>query len=421
MLHSHITDKFPTLEKEPVTASIYCDQSFYEREKAAIFRRCWMMAGRVEQIPNVGDYFLRSVPGFGMSLIIVRGKDGVVRGFQNACRHRGNQICTKQQGNAKSLLCRFHNWNFDLQGNLVWIPDSENFFNIDKADLGLVAVATDIWNGFIFFNLADPPEQSLEAYLGGIGRDLTGYPFNEGTTRFQVTCGLRANWKSVIDSFSETYHVPALHKHSIADTLAGGGNTFGHLIDAVSYGPHRTASVWGNKKYQPKPIQKIAYGYAALSGAAVTSGQGSVDATALPPGVNPARSENWAIDVNVIFPNLVIVIGAGSYFCHQMWPTGPNETMWEMTGFWRPAETAAQRVIQEYFMAELRDAVIEDLNTLERVQSNIDNGVIKEFHYHDHEVALRHHHAAVTNYVAEFEGRRSATTVKEPSSRELVV
>lgn len=399
----YLTDKFPDLDKGPVDVSLYCNESFHEREKAAIFRRCWMMAGRVEQIPHAGDFFLRSVPGFGMSLIFVRGKDGEVRGFHNACRHRGNHICLEKQGNTKSLLCRFHNWNYDLRGNLIWIPDAENFFNIDKKDLSLPSVATAIWNGFIFFNLDPEPEQSLEEYLGDIGPALTGYPFDEGTTRFQVSCTLNANWKSVIDSFSETYHIPALHKYSIAETLAGGGNSFGHLVDAVCYGPHRTASVWGNKNYKPRPVQGIAYGFAAETGASITSGQGPATAPDLPPGVNPARSENWGIDVNVIFPNLVIVIGPGSYFCHQMWPTSAGRTVWEMTGFWRPAKTAAQRFVQEYFMVELRDAVTEDLNTLERVQSNIESGVIKEFYYHDHEVALRHHHAAVARYVAAFE------------------
>jgi glycine betaine catabolism A len=408
MERTFITDKFEELTKGPVDTSIYHDESFFEKEREAIFRRSWMMSGRVEQIPNVGDFFTRSVPTFNMSLIVIKGKDEKIRTFQNACRHRGNQICLEKAGNTRSLMCRFHNWNYDLQGNLIGIPDGGGMFDLHKDDNGLIEVQTEIWNGFIFFNLDDGNKISLEEHLGGIGPALTGYPFNECTSRFQVACTLNANWKSVIDSFAETYHVPALHRHSIADTLAGGENKFGHLVDAVTYGNHRTSSVFGNKAYQPKPFQQIAYEFAGEAGAAILSGQGDGSASEMPSGVNPSRSPNWGVDVNVIFPNLVIVIGPGSYFCHQMWPTKAGTTEWEMTGFWRPAATAAQRVVQEYFMVELRDTVMEDLNTLERIQSNIDNGVIKQIHYHDHEVALRYQHHVVRSAVESFFGQRAA-------------
>lgn len=407
-MRQFITDKFRELDKGPVDVSIYHKPEFYEKEKEAIFKRAWMMAGRVEQIPNVGDYLVRTVPPFGLSLIFVRGKDGKIRGFYNACRHRGNHICLDRKGNARSLICKFHNWNYDLQGNLTGIPDASGFFDIDKKQLSLSSVQTDEWNGFIFFNLNEDNDVSLSEYLGGIGPALTGYPFHQGTSSFQFCCTLNANWKSVIDSFSETYHVPALHKYSIANTLAGGGNPFGHLVDAVTYGPHRTASVWGNKGYNPKPVQKVAYKFAEKLGASIISGQGDGVSPILPKGVNPSRSPNWGVDVNVIFPNLVIVIGAGSYFCHQMWPMGAGRTQWEMTGFWAPAQTAAQRVVQEYFMIELRDTVIEDLNTLERVQANIESGVIKEFYYHDHEVALRHHNHVVKSAVDAYYGKKAA-------------
>ena len=389
-----LTDTFQDLQRGPVDTRLYCSDDVYKQEKEKIFRTCWMMAGRVEQIPNKGDYFVREVPTFGQSLIFVRGADGQVRGFHNACPHRGNHVCLEEQGNVKLLRCKFHNWAFNLEGAAVAIPDIENFFDLEKEDVGLTPVTTEIWNGFIFFNLSDTPEQTLQDYLGDIGESLTGYPFEDGTTRFQISATLGANWKSVIDSFCETYHLPALHRHSIAQTLAG-GNKFGHLVNALECGPHRAASVWGNKDYVPKPVQAIAYKFAA--GEAITSGQGA--RADLPRGVNPSRSDNWGLDINIIFPNLAIVIGAGSYFCHQVWPVTAGETVWEMTGFWAPAQTAADRFVQEYFLAELRDVASEDLNTLERAQSNIASGAIKTFHFHDHEVLLRHHYTTILKYL----------------------
>jgi hypothetical protein len=74
----------------------------------------------------------------------------------------------------------------------------------------------------------------------------------------------------------------------------------------------------------------------------------------------------------------------------------------------RPAETTAQRFTQEYFKVELRDAVLEDANTLERVQSAVSSGVIKEFHYQDQEIALPHNHAVVKQYIEDFEQHSAA-------------
>ncbi len=400
----NITDKFPGLGTGPVPAGPYCDPEFFEREKEAIFRRTWMMAGRVEQILEPGDFFLRSVPTFDISLIFVRGPDGQVHGFHNACRHRGNHVCLEEKGNCRAFTCKFHNWSYTLEGELAGIPDESSFFDLDKAELGLVPVQTDIWEGFIFFNLDPAPDQTLSEYLGGIGEALAGYPFHEGTCQYRYTGLIKANWKSVADSFCETYHVPFLHRHSIKDTLAGPKNPFGHLIDAVGYGPHRTASVWGNKDYRPHPVQGAAYGFA--QGAAITGGQGA--GRDLPPGVNPSRAEHWGLDVNIIFPNLLPVIGPGMYFTHQMWPLAADRTIWEMTGFVAPAQNAAQRFVQEYFMVELRDAVLEDMNTVERAQSSINAGIIKEFQFHDHEVVLRYQYDVVNKYVEAFERHDAA-------------
>lgn len=206
----------------------------------------------------------------------------------------------------------------------------------------------------------------------------------------------------MIDSFCETYHVPILHKRSIIDTLAGPDNPFGRVLDVRFKAPHRTISVVGNMAYQPNPVQGLAFQYAP--GPSITSG--SVDEkTTLPKGLNETRAENWSIDVQAFFPNWLIVIGSGMYFTHQMWPLGPNQVIWQMRGFLRPATNAAMRFGQENSMVELRDAVLEDGNTLERIQRSMNQGLIKEFVYHDHELALRLQHHTVVNWVADYERR----------------
>ncbi len=402
-----LTARHPELGTGPVPTDIYYDPAFYERELEAIFKRVWLCMGRVEQVRQAGDFFVKEIPTFGMSILVVRGKDDRIRAFHNVCQHRGNHVELKREGNCNVFRCPFHGWAYGLDGRLAGVPDAEGFYDLDRDAKGLPAVHLDVWEGFIFINLDDPPSMSLEEFLGEQGSDLVGYPFHRGTQTFEYEGVVGCNWKCMVDSFCETYHVPFLHKRSVTDTLAGPDNPFGRLIDVRLKGPHRTSSVVGNLAYQPNPVQGLAFQYAP--GPSVTSG--SVDeGTVLPKGLNQTRAPNWSIDVTVFFPGWIIVIGSGMYFTHQMWPLGPNEVVWQMRGFLRPASNAAQRFGQENSLVELRDAVLEDGNTLERIQRSLKQGLIKEFVFHDHELALRHHYHTVVNWVEHYErtGRAGA-------------
>lgn len=395
-----LTLRHPELGTGPVPTDIYYEPDFYERELKAIYRRVWLCMGRVEQLRKPGDFFVKEIPTFEMSILVVLGKDNKIRAFHNVCQHRGNHIELKRKGNCKVFRCPFHGWAYGLDGKLAGVPDAEAFYDLDRNSKRLPEVKLEVWEGFIFINLDDKPEQTLTEFLGEQGADLVGYPFSSGTQTFEYEGTVNCNWKCMVDSFCETYHVPALHQHSIVDTLAGPDNPFGRLIDIRLKGPHRTSSVVGNMQYQPNPVQGLAFQYAP--GPSVTSG--SVDEkTELPKGLNQTRADNWSIDVTVFFPNWIIVIGSGMYFTHQMWPLGPNEVIWQMRGYVRPATNAAQRFGQENSMVELRDAVLEDGNTLERIQRSLKQGLIKEFVFHDHELALRHHYHTVVNWVKQFE------------------
>lgn len=394
-----LTACHPELGTGPVPTDIYYDPAFYERELDAIYKRTWLCMGRVEQLRQTGDFFVKEIPTFDMSILVVRGKDETIRAFHNVCQHRGNHVELRRSGNCSVFRCPFHGWAYGLDGRLAGVPDAEGFFDLDRAAKGLPPVHLDTWEGFIFINLDDTPLMSLADFLGEQGRDLVGYPFHRGTQTFEYAGVVQCNWKCMVDSFCETYHVPFLHRHSVTDTLAGPDNPFGRLIDVRLKGPHRTSSVVGNMAYQPNPVQGLAFQYAP--GPSVTSG--SVDeGTVLPKGLNQTRAKNWSIDVTVFFPNWIIVIGSGMYFTHQMWPLGPNEVVWQMRGFLRPATNAAQRFGQENSLVELRDAVLEDGNTLERIQRSLKQGLIREFTFHDHELALRHHYHTVVDWVARY-------------------
>ncbi len=399
-----LTLRYPELGTGPISTDAYWKPEFYAQELEAIFKRAWLCVGRVEQAAAVGDFFVKKLPTFDMSIIVARGKDGTLRAFHNMCQHRGNHVELRAQGHCVGFTCPFHGWTYGLDGKLVGVPDAQGFFDLDKSTLSLKQVALDIWEGFVFINLDPNPCQSLVEFLGTHGRDLEGYAFERGTAVFEYEGTINCNWKCMIDSFCETYHVPILHKHSIKDTLAGPDNPHGRLIDIRLKTPHRTMSVWGNMAYQPNPVQGLAFKYAP--GPSITSG--AVDENSvLPKGLNETRAPNWSIDVSAFFPNWLIVMGSGMYFTHQMWPIAPNRVVWQMRGFLRPAQNAAQRFGQENSMVELRDAVLEDCNTLERIQSVLDQGLLKEFLYHDHELGLRHQYHVVKQWVDDYAKARA--------------
>jgi phenylpropionate dioxygenase-like ring-hydroxylating dioxygenase large terminal subunit len=399
-----LTKKYPEIGTGPVPTRIYHDPAFYEKEIEAIFKRSWFMIGRLDQIPDPGDFFVYELPTFRSSILICRDKSGTVNGFHNVCSHRGNLVEQRDCGTARVFMCRFHGWSYDLKGEIAGVRDKEGFFDLDRRKLSLKPVPLGIWEGFIFVSPVDEPSQTLEEYLGEQGRDLVGYPWSACTQSYQWQTEIGANWKIVVDSPAEVYHIPILHPTSAAPTLMASGNPFGRLLDVELKGPHRTNSHY-SVSGEPKPVQRLAYVNAAAA-------QNVVRETTdyeMPRGLNPTRSKYWSVDLVTFFPALSFTVSAGAYTAHQVWPLGPNRSLYQQRVFVRKARNAAERFGQENSMVEYRDVVIEDLSTLEHIQRALDSGRIKEFHFHDHELALRHQYKVVSEIVAEYDRQQTGT------------
>lgn len=400
-----LTAKYPEIGTGPVDTAIYHDPKVYAKEMDAIFRRSWYMIGRVEQIARPGDFFTFEMPTFRQSILVCRDRDGQVNAFHNVCTHRGNMVEPRAEGRCNGLfLCRFHGWSYDLTGKLARVRDEEGFFDLDKGRLGLKPVPVGVWQGFLFVCPADEPHQTLEEFLGEQGRDVADYPWSECTQSYQFETEIACNWKLVNDSPAEVYHIPVLHPNSAAPTMMASGNPFGRLLDVDIKGPHRTNSHY-SVLAEPKPVQNLAYFHAAAAQNVV---QQNLDYD-LPKGINPTRSPWWTVDLIMFFPTLSFTLSAHMYTAHQVWPLGPNRSIYQQRVFVRPARNAAERFGQENTMVEFRDVVMEDLSTLERIQRALDSGQIREFHYHDHELALRHQHKVVTDLLAEYDREQAAT------------
>ncbi|MCB2076199.1 MAG: aromatic ring-hydroxylating dioxygenase subunit alpha [Novosphingobium sp.] len=199
--------------KMRVSTDRYHSRAFHEREREELWMKVWQIAGRADELPEAGDWMEYRI--FDQSWVLVRGRDGKIRGFVNACRHRGNAFC---QGKGKSarFTCPYHNWSYGLDGQLLAVakPDfdgtTEEFVG-DKAELGLIEVPVECFAGFIFLN-PDRDAVPLAEFLGEAGKVMAAYRLDD-----MVPCGLNVretiecNWKVVMDAFYEGYHVQAVH------------------------------------------------------------------------------------------------------------------------------------------------------------------------------------------------------------------
>jgi len=388
-------DLYPELGTGPIPIEPYISCEYFERERELIFRKVWLNVGRVEQIPNPGDYIVRDLAVCGTSILIVRGKDGVIRAFHNMCAHRGNKLVADASGACKGLFtCKFHGWAYSPDGTLSHIADEESFFNLDRAALGLTPVAVDTWHGFIFINMDPNPREMLREYLGEWGEGFDGYPFSElAATQFAWHTELKANWKVIKDAFQEVWHIPTLHHRTIPNVFADSPNRYGHAIYFKLYGQHGQISLPGNYERTPTLVENMSLRY----GTGATVIKKSSDK--LPPRVNPARDPRWSIDGNAIFPNCLMYVADQTYLTHTFWPLSEDCTLWEARFYYPKANTLAQRFSQEYAKVILRDVNLEDGSTLERTQTMLASRAKKEIVLQDQELLIRHHHYVAESYL----------------------
>jgi phenylpropionate dioxygenase-like ring-hydroxylating dioxygenase large terminal subunit len=383
--------EYPELGTGPVPIEPYISSEFFELERDRVFGRTWLCLGREERVPKPGDFFVKDLAIARTSVIVVRGEDGRVRAFHNACSHRSNKVEWRADGSADSFTCPFHGWCYRTDGSLLAVPDEKNFFNLDKARLGLTPIALETWEGFIFINLH--PEQGLTEYLGEWAEGLRGYPFAaNGATCYEWSTELRCNWKLIRDAFKEAYHVAFLHRRSARDSYTGPKNPFSHALYFKLFALHQRWSLPANPGYQPSPVEAAAYKYASF---VLKS-----DFTREPPkGVNPTKAPDWVLDINTVFPNYTIDMLESGYFSYNFWPIAVDRTLWEVRTYFPCPSNAAQRFSQEHARITFRDLIMEDASTMEKTQTVIASGAKTHFMLQDEELLLRHDNKVLAEYI----------------------
>ena len=391
------TERFG-LTFDPISPRAYTDEEQFEAEKNKIFLRYWLNLGRTNDIPEPGDYVFHDLPLFSMSILLVHGKDGKIRAFHNACTHRGNKLCQKfanqttftKSGNRKFFVCEFHGWVFDTKGELVDVPDKDNFHNVDFSKLGLRPVHIALWEGFIFINLSEKPEMTLEEQLGSVVEELKGYPFSDYARTFGYEGEVKCNWKLSVDSQIEAYHAATLHRRTLGNSLGGEDNPYIHALEFNKFGKNQRISMPAGEAPERGPVDAVASKHSP-SIRAYNLGK----LKNLPKGVNPTRSERWAADIYFIFPNFWIALFDGQYQTHNFWPLKVNKLYQRINMYGEPPKNAAEEFANEYARIMSSNVWLEDFSTLEDCQQNCESGVIKEFFLQDEEILCRNFHAQI--------------------------
>lgn len=372
---------------------------YFELERKYVWRQSWLLIGRIEDIPEPGDYFVKDIEVCKTSVLVTRGDDRQIRAFHNVCKHRSNKLVWKKEtGQASRFFCSFHGWTFDLHGRLTVVPREELFRDFDKNDFPLTPIAIDTWEGFIFINLDPQPQETLRQFLGDIYDGYQGV-FNGSKTNITYTVNLKTNWKASNDAFCENYHFFMVHRDTVGGVLISDENPYGDLKSIRLFEKHRAASATVNKSHKPKPVEALAYRYGPHFATPDDHQRNSQS------GVNPDNLPDWGADLLFLYPAIGIFIFSDWFQVIAQWPIAHDQTRWELTTFARPPRTASEAFGQERNNMLLRELNREDLNNLEFIQSVLESGALRTFPLSEQESLVYHGEQVIANAVAIGENR----------------
>lgn len=188
-------------------ADVYLDPALLERERRDLFGKTWQIVARRDQVAKPYDYLTAELAG--EPLLIVRGADGVLRGFYNVCRHRAGPPA-EGCGSRKVFRCGYHGWTYSCDGRLLNAPEMEETENFDQAQFGLQPVKLGEWGAWVFVNL-DPDSEPLLASLRELPQQAGKYSLENLKMAEHREYVMECNWKVYIDNYLEGYHLPSVH------------------------------------------------------------------------------------------------------------------------------------------------------------------------------------------------------------------
>ncbi len=205
---------FPELPDIP--AGRYTDPRFFELEKEHIWRKSWLFAAHIDELPEPGCW--RLWENADQPVLIVHADDGKVNAFYNTCSHRGAPIVTETSGQRPRLVCKYHGWTYSHSGELLAVRDPEDFVNLDKSCRGLQSIRCERFGNLIFVNF-DDNAIGLREWLGPVADEWEEFQFGNCRLAARHIWDLNCNWKIAMEANTEVYHVRSIHPKTVAPIL----------------------------------------------------------------------------------------------------------------------------------------------------------------------------------------------------------
>lgn len=359
---------FPPLPDMP--ARRYTDPTFYALENQHLWRTRWVIAGHVGELPDKGSYKLWR--NLGEPILLVRGKDERIRAFYNTCQHRGASVVKGEAGKATALACQYHQWTYDLTGELVFVPWEHEFPGLDKSQRHLVPVRCEQWGNLIFINL-DPAAEPLLNYLGPLVQDFADFDLDRVKLIKKVTHELNCNWKVLVDAFQENYHFEAVHPNTInlmldnrRQHIAMFKNGHSRLVPRKRFDTPLEAQVLDRGRTTEDPRHEITR--------------------------EGARTY-------MVFPNIIAATAEFQWFLMAYWPTGINTSRLETyylapPGYADPDSPQCQEVINAFEYVTL-----EDVSNLVAVQASMETAAFRSIPLCTMERRIYQHHEEIDRVI----------------------
>jgi len=201
----------PADRARSLPAACYHTDEVLEQETKILFHGQWLGLGRADRFNQNGRF--ETIDIAGVPLLLINDRDGKLRAFNNACRHRGARLLDGE-GKCRTIRCPFHGWIYNSNGECATAPHMENSQVFDKAKLGLSEFALRIHAGFIFVCFAPEPP-SFESHIGDFDQFHSPWPLAELVSTRRQSFEVECNWKLFLDVFNEYYHLPYVHPDSI--------------------------------------------------------------------------------------------------------------------------------------------------------------------------------------------------------------
>ena len=361
-------DGFPALP--PIPTGRYIDPDFFELERVHLWKKSWLLVGREEDLEAPGSF--RTFERTGSPLLLVRGLDGVLRGFFNTCQHRGAPVVREACGVSKRLRCQYHSWTYELDGRLAAVPDRRDFAALDESKRALKSVRCESHDGWVFVN-EDPDAPPLREWLGPIAEEwspLGGRDLRATGTRCER---IPANWKIVADAFLETYHVKTIHPQSVSKLLDHRGAAMGLFPNGHSrMVTPKWEDAFRKQREAGSPLPEIQ-------------------------GLDPLFAEsNPAYSV---FPNLITPLDTIGFPFILFWPVDAETTDVEWTFYGPPPETPEQEKAWESYVGVFDVVMGEDFQNLAPMHRSVASGALESIPLNYQERRIYHLHEEIDRVI----------------------